>query len=126
MGDEGAVRWQAIEMLDTIATLLRRMAEETRQQRGLFGQSEVSTLDPAIVERTRGAYGDRLDMISLFREQLTRWRTERLSAAQSEKVDELGRLLDEDEQLSREILGIVGGVARENGPGRASQSRSRN
>lgn len=126
MVDEGEVRWQPVGMVDNVAALVRGMSEETKEQRVLFWRSDVSTLDPATVARARRAYGDQLDMISLFREQLRRWRSERLSAAQSKKVDELGRLLDHDERLSREILGIVGHVALETGQDRTNQARLRN
>lgn len=121
--DKDKAQWQPIEMLDSISALIRGMAAETKEQRGLFRQSEVSTLDTATMSRTRRAYGDRLELISLFREQLKRWRREPLSAAQSKMVDELRLLLEEDERLSREILGIVGYVALENRTDRPNQSR---
>jgi hypothetical protein len=84
------------------------MIEETREQRSLFREAGVANLDSATVARTRRAYADRLDLIALFREQLARWRQEPPSPAQTKKLDETKTLLDEDERLSREILGTVG------------------
>jgi len=102
------VQWQPIERLDTVLGLVRGMMEETREQRSHFREAGVADLDSATIARTRRAYADRLDLIALFREQLARWRQERPSPAQTKKLGETETLLDEDEQLSREILGTFG------------------
>jgi hypothetical protein len=119
-------QWQPIEMLGAVFDLVCGMTQESREQRKLFGKAEVSTLDRATVERTRRAYADRLDLIRLFREQVSRWRKDRLSRDQEMKSNELGRLLDEDERLCREILGIAGYVAPQGKADRKDKSPTRN
>ena len=108
MAEDGALEWQPIEMLATISALVREITEESREQRRLRGKAEVSTLDQSTIERTRRAYCDRLWVIAPLRKQLVRWRPGRLSASETRQFDERGRLLEEDERLSRKILGIVG------------------
>lgn len=110
MSLEQDVRWQPIDRLDYVLGLVRGMTEETRGQRDLFRQAAVITLDSETMIRTRRAYADRLDLIALFREQLGRWGKAGPSRQQTDKIENVKALLDEDERLSREILHLVGYV----------------
>jgi hypothetical protein len=74
-------------------------------------------LDAATIARIRRPYADRLDFIALFRQQLSRWRKERLSPAQVRQLEEFRVLLNEDERLSREIQRIFGVRSIEDGTG---------
>lgn len=106
-GDE-EIQWQPIERLDDVLALIGGMVEESRQQRELFRDAGVATLDQAAVSRTRHAYSDRLGVLGLFRRQLERWGEGRPSPDQIKRIKNAHRLLDEDERIAREILGIVG------------------
>lgn len=119
-------QWQPIERLDYVLALVRGMIEESREQRGLFREAGIASLDSAPIARARRAYADRLDLIALFREQLARWRNERPSRDQEKKLDDVQTFLDEDERLSREILRVVGYVPLDHGKDRANPPRSRN
>ncbi len=118
MEEDQDVQWQPLSQLDDVLGIVRGMAGETREQRRMFRESSVASLDAGTVERIRGAYSDRLALIELFRKQLKRWRKERLNAEQAGKLKEFEALLDEDEQLSREIERLFGGgTARTRGQG---------
>lgn len=106
-GDE-EIQWQPIERLDEILALIAGMVEESREQRDLFRQAGVASLDSATLSRTRRAYADRLGVIDLFRGQLERWGKARPSTVQIAKIEKARRLLEEDGRFAREILGIVG------------------
>jgi hypothetical protein len=108
MSDPYGPQWQPIEQLDSVLGLVRGMTEETREQRGLYRESGVATLDAPTIARIRRAFADRLDLIALFRQQLDRWRKERLTPSQIWKLEEFKLLLDEDERLSREIQMMFG------------------
>jgi hypothetical protein len=108
MSHDKDIQWQPIEQLDSVLGLVRGMTEETREQRGLYQESGVATLDAGTIARIRRAYADRLDLIALFRQQLARWRKERLTQAQIRQLEEFKVLLDEDERLSREIQMMFG------------------
>ena len=102
------IQWQPIERLDDVLALIGGMVEESRQQRELFRDAGVATLDQVTISRTRQAYSDRLGVLGLFRRQLERWGKERPSPDQTKSIKNARRLLDEDERIAREILGIVG------------------
>jgi hypothetical protein len=102
------IQWQPIERLGDVLALIDGMVEESREQRELFRDAGVATLDQATVSRTRRAYSDRLGVLGLFRRQLERWGKERSSPDQTKRIKNAQRLLDEDERIAREILGIVG------------------
>ncbi len=108
VADDEEIQWQPIERLDDVLALIGGMVEESREQRGLFRQAGVASLDQATVTRTRRAYADRLGVLGLFRGQLERWGKERPTAGQITKIKNAERLLEEDERFAREILGIVG------------------
>lgn len=108
MADDEEIQWQPIERLDDVLALIGGMVEESREQRELFRQAGVASLDQATVTRTRRAYADRLGVLGLFRGQLERWGKERPSPDQAKSIKNARRLLDEDERIAREILGIVG------------------
>lgn len=108
MSDPYGPQWQPIEQLDSVLGLVRGMTEETREQRSLYRESEVATLDAGTIARIRRAYADRLDLIALFRQQLSRWRKEGPNFVQTRKMEEFKDLLDEEERLSREIVRIFG------------------
>jgi hypothetical protein len=103
------VQWQPLSQLDYVLGIVRGMTEETRDQRRLYQEPGVTSLDPETVGRIRAAYSDRLDLIELFRKQHQRWQKEKLNAEQAGKLMELKALLDEDERLSREIQRLFGG-----------------
>lgn len=121
MKDQHGPEWQPIEKLDYVLGLVRGMAEESREQRGLFREAGIATLDQATIVRARHVYADRLDLVAIFREQVERWRKQRPSREQARKMDELQLLLQEDEGISREILGIIGYVPT--GHGSAGRGR---
>lgn len=115
MAKQPEVQWQPIAHLDHVLGMVRGMTVETREQRKVYRDAAVSTLDSAAVARIRGAYADRLDLIGLFREQLGRWRGEKLSPDQERKLKELGTLLDEEERISREIQRMFGAATPSDG-----------
>jgi hypothetical protein len=108
MREDERVQWQPLSQLEYVLGIVQGMTAETREQRGLFRESGVSSLDTAAISRIRSAYADRLHIIRLFREQADRWGKETLTPDQKRDLEELRTLLDEDERLSREIQRLFG------------------
>lgn len=108
MAIDGEIQWQPIERIDEILALIAGMVEESREQRELFRQAGVASLESTTLSRTRRAYTDRLGVFDLFRRQLERWGKVPPSTAQIAKIEKARRLLEEDHRFAREILGIVG------------------
>ena len=87
--------WQPLSQLPLIAYAIDGMTESAEEQ--LINLQEAETrphvLDDAIVDRLIRVYTEQKDDLWLYEEQLARWRTQSLTAAQRAEIARLeGRL----------------------------------
>jgi hypothetical protein len=76
------IHWLPLSQLPLFTTLVDGMSQDTKDMYPLFLQSKDKpwVMDGATIERTIRLYTERLAMLPIHTEQITRWRKERLSA----------------------------------------------
>jgi hypothetical protein len=99
--------WQPVSALPMIASLIDGMVADTSAQWETLqpARAKPHVLDSALVERIERAYSEQLHTSALFKEQLSRWRNEPLSLAQS---NEVMRLEGQVEALRANLTNILG------------------
>ena len=89
--------WQPISRLPLIGSMIDGMLQDAKEhyQTLLQASPKPHVLDDYTVARVFGVFGRQKDDLWLFEEQLARWRMDKLSVGQRDKVDRL------TEQVSR-------------------------
>jgi len=98
--------WQPISALPTIAFIIGEMLHETQEQYEtlLEAREKPHVLDDYTVDRVHSAYTTQLEDVSLFDEQLARWKKGQLSSSQRQEVE---RLIKQAEELRKGCLQIL-------------------
>jgi hypothetical protein len=91
MQNQTTPRWQPIEKLSLIASLIDGALDATTEQFESLTEAKQKpySLDDALVNRAIKAFTDQKDDLRLYDEQLTKWKAQRLTAKQHTEVERL-------------------------------------
>jgi transposase-like protein len=103
------VSWQPISLLLLVADLIDGAVTDTRQQIETLTEARAKphVFDDATVDRIERVFGDQLQFIEIYREQLRRWRTENPTAAQSRELDRLETQNSRLREMNTQVLGLA-------------------
>jgi hypothetical protein len=81
--------------------------EATEEQHRLLLQARPGPLDDVTVERVVRVFTEQVDLLGVNQEQLDRWRTGPLTAAQRREVERLGRQVARNREVAAAILALA-------------------
>lgn len=99
MSHSGPVNWQPISAMPLIARMIDQSLEDTREQIETFTEAlaRPHVLDDATIDRIIDrVYGEQMDFVNIYAEQIGRWRNERPSDHQARDLD---RMEEQNRQL---------------------------
>ena len=101
--------WQPISALLTFAFIIDGMLHENQEQYKnlLEARDKPHVLDDATLDRVVSVYAAHLEDVSIFDEQLSRWRKERLSPNQSQEVERLTRQVEKLRKMCEQLLSLA-------------------
>jgi len=102
-------QWQPISMLHTIATHIDGMlaAAQEQYQTLLPAKSKPHALDDYTVNRVKKVFTDQQTDLWLFEEQLTRWKSGKLTGEQRVEIERLARQMKELREQIAMILALA-------------------
>lgn len=103
------INWQPISALPTIAYIIDGMLHDTQNQHQLLleAQYKPHVLDDYTVDRVIKVYNTQLEDVSMFDEQLSRWKKQELSESQRHEVERLTKQLEKLLKVCQEILSLA-------------------
>ncbi len=110
MLDADPVNWQPISQIPLIASIIDGALDDTRDHVGTLSEarSRPHVLDDATIDRVDRVHNEQLEYVDVYDQQISRWRTEIPSAAQTRELD---RLEEQNRQLraaTMEVLALAG------------------
>jgi beta-phosphoglucomutase-like phosphatase (HAD superfamily) len=101
--------WQPIAMLPVIAQLIDGGLSDTQEQYQTLQQAQGRSyaLDDDTVGRVMKSANEQKEFLDVYAEQLTRWKAEKLSAAQKQEIERLEQQLVKFRELNTTILALV-------------------
>jgi len=102
-------QWQPISALPMIVQLIRGTLENTNEQYQtlLAAEDKPHVLNDALVDRVIRLYTVQAEDMTLFEEQLARWKKEHLTPVQEQEVDLLSEPLQRLRELEEKILSLA-------------------
>ena len=111
MPNSEPVNWQPITLMPLIANMIAGALTDTRDQLETLTQARARphVLDDATIDRVDRVYGEQLEFVDIYTQQIRRWRNE------SPSVDHIGELdrMEKQNQELRAITAEVLALARE-------------
>jgi hypothetical protein len=99
------VNWQPISQMSLISSMIDTSLNDTLEHLGTLSKAKdrPHVLDDATIDRVEQAHAEQMDYVDIYSRQISRWRNEKPSAAQSRELDRM------DEQ-NRQLRGITADV----------------
>jgi hypothetical protein len=113
MPHSNPVNWQPISQMPLIASMIDGALNDTRKHLTTLKQAKTRphVLDDATVDRSIRVHTEQMEYVDIYAQQITRWRTERPSAAQRRELDRI----ESQNQTLRTVTTEVLATARELG-----------
>jgi len=91
MPQKDPVNWQPIREMPLIASMIDSALEDTREHLETLAEARVRphVLDDATIDRTERVHAEQLEFVNIYAQQISRWRTEKLSADQTRELDRM-------------------------------------
>lgn len=101
--------WQPISALPMFAFIIDGMLHEDQEQYKnlLEAKDEPHVLDDYTIDRVVSVYTTHLEDVSIFNEQLSRWKNGKLSASQRREVERLTGQVEKLEKVCQQILALA-------------------
>ncbi len=106
MSDPRAVNWQPIGMAPVIADLIDRALKDARTQFTMLSEAKPQphVLDDATLDHVDRVHKEQLQFVDIYDQQITRWRAETPTPAQSGKLD---RTVEQNQKLRAVTMDIL-------------------
>lgn len=103
------INWQPISNLPTIAFMIDGTLRDTKKQYEVLLKAKENpyALDDYTVDRVLSVYTTQQGDISIYDEQLARWKKEQLDSDQRLEVDRLTKQNEELRNVNRQILSLA-------------------
>jgi hypothetical protein len=107
--DDTVINWQPINNLPTITFIIDGTLHDTKRHYELLlkAKEDPYILDDYTVDRVFSAYTTQRDDISIYDEQLSRWKKEQLDSDQSQEVERLTKQNEELRNVNQRVLSLV-------------------
>ena len=110
MPHEDPVNWQPIRVMPLIASMIDGALEDTREHLKTLteAQSQPHVLDDATIDRTERVYAEQLEFVSIYAQQISRWRAEKPSADQTSELDRMEGQNGQLRAVTEDVLALAG------------------
>ena len=83
------VNWQPISQIPLISGMIDTSLNDTREHLGTLSKAKdrPHVLDDATIDRVEQVHTEQMDYVEIYTQQISRWRKEKPSAAQSSELD---------------------------------------
>src|ERR1700693_661098 len=83
------VNWQPISQMALISSMIDTSLNDTREHLGTLSKAtdRPHVLDDATIDRVEQVHAEQMDYVEIYTQQISRWRNEKPSAAQSRELD---------------------------------------
>jgi hypothetical protein len=97
MPNANQMHWQPISQMPLISSMIDTALNDTREHLGTLSKAKdrPHVLDDATLDRVEQVHAEQMDYVEIYTQQISRWRNEKPSAAQSRELDRM------DEQNQR-------------------------
>ena len=111
MPNANQVHWQPISQMPLISSMIDTALNDTREHLGTLSKArdQPHVLDDATIDRVEQVHAEQMDYVEIYAQQISRWRNEKPSAAQSRELDRM----DEQNQQLRGVTAEVLALASE-------------
>jgi hypothetical protein len=105
MPNANQVHWQPISQMPLISSMIDTALNDTREHLGTLSKAKdrPHVLDDATIDRVEQVHGEQMDYVEIYAQQISRWRNEKPSVAQSRELDRM----DEQNQQLRGVTAEV-------------------
>ena len=105
------VNWQPISQMPLVASMITASLYDTREHLGTLTKAKdrPHVLDDATIDRVEQVHTEQMEFVDIYTRQISRWRNEKPSAAQSRELDRM----DEQNQQLRGVTADVLALASE-------------
>ena len=88
------VNWQPISQMPLISSMIDTSLNDTREYLGTLSKAKdrPHVLDDTTIDRVEQVHGEQMDYVEIYTRQISRWRNEKPSAAQSRELDRVNLL----------------------------------
>ena len=103
------VNWQPITLMPLIANMIAGALTDSRDQLGTLTQARARphVLDDATIDRVDRVYGEQLEFVDIYTQQIRRWRSESPSAHHIGEQDRMEKQNQELRAVTAEVLALA-------------------
>jgi hypothetical protein len=104
------VNWQPISQMPLIASMITASLNDTREHLGTLtkAQDRPHVLDDATIDRVERMHTEQMQYISIYTQQITRWRTAKPSAVQAKELDRMDKQNQQLRDVTTAVLALAG------------------
>ena len=109
MPNANQVHWQPISQMPLISSMIDTALNDTREHLGTLSKAKdrPHVLDDATIDRVEQVHGEQMDYVEIYAHQISRWRNEKPSAAQSRELDRMDEQNQQLRSVTAEILALA-------------------
>jgi hypothetical protein len=110
MPDADPVNWQPISQMPLIASMIDGALDDTRDHVGTLNaaRDRPHVLDDVTIDRVERVHNEQLEFVDIYDQQISRWRTEKPSADQTRKLDQMEEQNRKLRAVTMEVLALAG------------------
>jgi hypothetical protein len=110
MPDADPVNWQPISQMPLIAGMIDGALDDTRDHVGTLNKARdrPHVLDDATIDRVERVHTEQLEFVDIYDRQISRWRTEKPTADQTRKLDQMEEQNRQLRAVTMEVLALAG------------------
>lgn len=110
MPHENPVNWQPIREMPLIARMIDGALDDTREHLKTLTQARTQphVLDNATLDRTERVHGEQLEFVSIYAQQISRWRAEKPSKDQTRELDRMEAQNGHLRAATEDVLALAG------------------
>jgi hypothetical protein len=109
MPNANQVHWQPISQMPLISSMIYTALNDTREHLGTLSKAKdrPHVLDDATIDRVEQVHGEQMDYVEIYAQQISRWRNEKPSAAQSRELDRMDKQNQQLRGVTADVLALA-------------------
>ena len=103
------MNWQPISQIALFSSMIDTSLNDTREHLGTLSKAKdrPHLLDDATIDRVEQVHAEQMDYVDIYARQISRWRNEKPSAAQSKELDRMDEQNQQLRSVTAEILALA-------------------
>ncbi len=103
------VNWQPISEMPLIASMIDGALEDTREHMETLTKAQTGphVIDDATIDRTERVHAEQMEFVKIYAEQISRWRTETVSADQARELDRMAAQNGHLRSVTADVLALA-------------------